>query len=67
MKEKFVGWLDEEWNVVLDHDQPIVRCRDCECFDAETEKWCRFEHPRLGVQWRTAEPDGFCAWGERRD
>lgn len=29
MNEEYVGWLDSDWNIVLDQSQPIVRCRDC--------------------------------------
>ena len=44
--------------------QEIVRCMDCGCFDEETSL-CN----RLGKfpEWHACtEPDGFCAWGERR-
>ena len=46
----------------------IVRCRDCACFsvddsdhDYRTGWWCK--------RWYTdmVKPDGFCAWGERRE
>lgn len=46
----------------------VVRCRDCRRFeldnsdhDYRTGWWCH--------RWNTdmVEPDGFCAWGERRD
>lgn len=52
-------WLTEE---------PIVRCRDCERFakddsdhDYRSGWWCK--------RWNTdmVKPNGFCAWGERRD
>ena len=48
--------------------EPIVRCRDCKRFsldnsdhDYRTGWWCH--------RWNTdmVKPDGFCAWGERRD
>lgn len=35
----------------------IVRCRDCKRFHTNTNG---FDCPKL-------EPDGFCAWGERRE
>lgn len=48
--------------------EEIVRCKDCEYF-------CNHEHAN-GTEWQTCsyfdseyaevEPDGFCAWGERR-
>lgn len=46
--------------------EEIVRCRDCVYFqrsvfnDDEHPHWCFFH----GTDY--AEPDGFCAWGERR-
>ena len=40
----------------------IVRCRDCKhCMSYWTSDYCDyFSHV-------TNDPDGFCAWGERRD
>lgn len=39
----------------------IVRCRDCRrAFEERGELWCR------GIVGPPVEPDGFCAWGERR-
>ena len=38
--------------------EEIVRCRDCERFDGEHEGCRRFSH--------YVDPDGFCAWAERR-
>lgn len=43
----------------------IVRCRDCKygindgelCSEDASDSW----------DWRSVEPDGFCAWGERRE
>lgn len=48
--------------------EDIVRCRDCERFAVDQSDheyrsgwWCH--------RWDTdmVNPDGFCAWGERRD
>ena len=33
MTEEYIGWLDDDWNQVLDQDQPIVRCADCKHVD----------------------------------
>ena len=42
--------------------EEIVRCRDCK-FYLEEHKWCyHFEDSEF-----CPEPDGFCAWGERRN
>ena len=42
----------------------VVRCRDCRwCMAYSNATYCdRFAHALP-----TSEPDGFCAWGERRD
>ena len=46
--------------------EEIVRCRDCKMFNPKEGEAlsCRFEYKDF-VQWRNAEPDGFCAWGEK--
>ena len=46
----------------------VVRCRDCKRFHPKegTMFACRFEYGEF-TQWRSAKPDGFCSWGERRD
>ena len=31
---EYIGWVDDDWNVILDHNQPIVRCRDCVHLDS---------------------------------
>lgn len=48
--------------------EPIVRCRDCKRYHPKEGQMlrCRFEYKDF-TQWRSAEPDGFCAWGERKD
>lgn len=43
----------------------IVRCRDCK-FGVDGGKYCA-EGCADSWDWRNAEPDGFCAWGERSD
>lgn len=50
--------------------EEIVRCRDCKHFKAETRRHpalCRLWLPRNLSKQYGIEPDGFCAWGERRD
>lgn len=53
-------WTDEERL----SDEEIVRCRDCRwCMAYSKATYCdRFAH-----ELPTVEPNGFCAWGERRD
>lgn len=56
----------EPWLV----DEPIVRCRDCKHYSehewvmvTDVSDVCHFWHGEP----TKVEPDGFCAWGERRD
>ena len=49
--------------VQCDFTQEIVRCRDC-AYGIVTEER-GYECLKLAVQ--PFEPDGFCAWGERRE
>lgn len=49
--------------------EEIVRCRDCVYFKSETDIFpalCRLWLPRNLSKQYGIEPDGFCAWGERR-
>ena len=62
MTEEYIGWLDDDWNTVLDQNQPIVRCRDCLEYNTEL-----YRHISCELLGRYVEPDGFCSWGERRD
>lgn len=43
---------------------PIVRCRDCK-FGVDGGEYCA-EDCADSWDWRCVEPDGFCAWGERK-
>lgn len=42
----------------------IVRCRDC---TGMVETWDGYECERFSGEYHRAEPDGFCAWGERKN
>jgi Lar family restriction alleviation protein len=65
--------IDDGENIIREE---IVRCRDCEhaeesesgslhCIGYLVEKWDYYnDEPSYG---RQVEPDGFCAWAERRD
>lgn len=44
--------------------EEIVRCRDCAGF---TETWDGWECERFSGEYHRAEPDGFCAWGKRKE
>ena len=50
----------------------VVRCRDCEHYDSERYGCWWFAHAERQSDYSWAdepsdvEPDGFCAWAERR-
>lgn len=44
--------------------EEIVRCVDCRHL---YDTMAGYECERWSGQYHFAEPDGFCAWGERRD
>ena len=44
--------------------EEIVRCRDC-VYAINGGEYCA-EEVKDDFYWRNVEPDGFCAWGERR-
>lgn len=57
-KNGYEGWM---WLPVREE---IVRCRDCYYF-TDSPAWPdAYECDYIN---RGVEPDGFCAWGERRD
>lgn len=73
MSEYVVNFLSNEINDFVLHER-IVRCRDCKycnmfnvsysdkpLFDCLSEQWIGAEGDNPLV-----EPDGFCAWGERK-
>ena len=51
----FLPYLKEE----------IVRCRDC--VHLMSNNRCNLQDDYNEFHWLDVEPDGFCAWGERRD
>lgn len=48
--------------------EEVVRCRDCRYYAPKEGAMlsCKFEYHGF-TQWKLAEPNGFCAWGKRRD
>lgn len=41
----------------------VVRCRDCKHYTEDEMEYYNY----CGSWCEQVEPDGFCAWGERRD
>lgn len=44
----------------------VVRCRDCRWLDHHNLYLCMLPDGDGGYACWVVEPDGFCAWGERR-
>ena len=55
--DETASWIGNE----VDSMEPVVRCRDCR-FSLAHGNGCGRNQDIYD-----AEPDGFCAWGERRD
>ena len=64
---------DFDGNVPISAKREVVRCRDCKHFTPKgTDK---FENGKTNMDYCTyirgwmlqITPDGFCAWGDRRD
>ena len=80
MSEYITVWVDDLPD--LKHGEEITRCRDCkhafpmydedgnkmanllDCYGKLTSPWDYYNDE---PQDNPVEPDGFCAWGERRD
>lgn len=66
---EYIVTCDEETALWIGNDvdsmRRIVRCRDCKWFSRAMLNCARFRHGD-GV-YSKVEPDGFCAWGERRE
>ncbi len=45
--------------------EEIVRCRDCKHLMSNNR--CNLQDDYNEFHWLDVEPDGFCAWSERRD
>lgn len=61
MAEYVTVWENHE-PTTLHWGVPVVRCRDCKHYEWREHlgrSYCHGEYP--------TEPDGFCAWGERRE
>lgn len=69
---EYIGYLYEWDGTEMLTDEEIVRCKNCKfLFENPIFKWFECERPMpCGDQLYIlpkVEPDGFCAWGERRD
>ena len=45
--------------------EEIVRCRDCKHLMSNNR--CNLQDDYNEFHWLDVEPNGFCAWGERRE
>lgn len=62
-RREYVGYLDEWDGTERLTDEEIVRCRDCRHYTEDEMEYYHY----CGSWCEQVEPDGFCAWGERRD
>lgn len=66
MSEYIATVFDLASTEFLSEYEQIVRCKDCVYFD-------KYENDEISVCYRfdneqpIVEPDGFCAWGERKE
>ena len=63
---KSIQKIEDLWKkrIELPKLTEIVRCRDC---TGMVETWDGYECERFSGEYHRAEPDGFCAWAERRE
>jgi hypothetical protein len=58
---------NEKYRWATEYKEPIVRCRDCKYLCDDGSTWgCGWHCSCLTTNDGTP-PDGFCAWGVRRD
>lgn len=57
---------DPDGGMPIKDKREVVRCRDCKFYQPKEGAMlsCKFEYHDF-TQWKLAEPDGFCAWGEK--
>ena len=63
---EYIGYIDPWTDEERLSDEEIVRCGDCEHYDprdAGCMYWVMAANKLLHVN----NPDGFCAWGERKE
>ncbi len=67
LEESYYRYRDIKPDTVFGHRlrEEIVRCRDCK-FGVDGGKYCA-EGCADSWDWRNVEPNGFCAWGERKE
>lgn len=63
--DKLIFKSEETVRKLKDADsmRPIVRCRDCAYYTADEMEYYQY----CGSWCGQVEPDGFCAWGEKRE
>jgi hypothetical protein len=62
---EFDRLCDEIEREISEHYAPIVRCRDCKHYD-KSDAGCSYFVLAKNKLLHIGNPDGFCAWGERR-
>lgn len=62
MSEYICELEDARYEMSWAPKEKIVRCMDCRYYEPNT-----YSHFTCELLQYHVEPDGFCAWGERRD
>ena len=67
MMSEWVCEFHEPGSWAFEQKEEIVRCRDCKHYE-ETDTMFGFDNTcNWWAEEPTVDPDGFCAWGERRE
>ena len=64
-KKEYVGWIGDGFEVILDHSQPVIKCKNC-IYCTRTH-YCMRLYEWDEDKWFSVEPEDFCSLGERRD
>ena len=60
---EYVGGIDENYEMFINQDEPIVRCRDCLNFEQdELGDYCTL----LDFEDVKSMENKFCAWGDAK-
>lgn len=60
---EYIGYIDPWTDEERLSDEEIVRCNDCKHYTDDEMEYYHY----CGNWCEQVEPNGFCAWGKRRD
>ena len=64
---EYIVKLDGPYAAGYHVGEEIVRCSDCKHADEVETRYAGIQYGCLRFDDATVEPDGFCAWGVRKD